>query len=486
MASRKINISIPATNETSAGFSPRAGYPVVKFSIASQKGFLEVSSLKLVGRFQVKSTSSALVTPADVDFDKIQVGAETVGDIQTCTRPTYAPFGGVKTVIDKVVILSKKSNKELGTEVNYAQYNSLLESRKGIKSDFRNSRPSRSLSMGQNALQGQRRLNISQSGTDVQALDQGTEFSIPIDVPLLQASNLLLDEQHFGGLLLSIHLSPESSFFSSYMNGIADSANYTGNQLIDTFRYNLNSLRLEGRIIPATDQAIKLYQQVFPINSQVNLLQDIHSSSSSGVLNPQVSEVKGIVNLFLQQNQTNSLAQSEYSFSMPPGLRKQTQAKNNVRYPLKYPVDSTPNYKDSTAVPIANMSYPSLQTNMSESRLLFERALMDGRLPAMTSADMVLTEESERSRLNAVTSAGNLDLESSNLYVDSVGLGSDYSFGLGLAQDFRGSDYGLMLESGVNTENANLLPVYSANPLLQQSFVRNVAYFDSVNLTRQM
>ena len=479
MPLRKLSFSLPALNETS-GFSPRAGFPVVKFSIASQVGMLETSSLRLVGKFQVKSTSSLVVSASAVNFDDIGKEGNSA-DIQPCTKPTISPFGGIKTCIDKVVILSKKVSKELSTDVNYGQYVALKESRFGIKSDFRNSLPSRSFSLGQNAVASQRRFMMSQAKTGIDEKEQGQEFSIKLDIPLFQNNLLALDDGHLGGLMISIHLSPESAFFSTFMNGVATDP--AGTNLIDTFRYVLQDLRLEGRIEIPTAQELSSYPAIFPMDNQINLLQDIHSSSSSNTLAPQVSQVKGIVNLFLTQSQTNNLSQNQFSFSLPPGLKSQIQAKNSVRYPLKFPIKAEPTFSDSTSVAVGTLSYPSLQINSSETRLQFERSLNDGRLPSYSSADLVLTEESERSRLLATNGTAT---ESSNLFVDSIGIGSDYTFGLGLAQDYRGGDYNLVLESGVQTANAKLMATYSDTPLLQQTFVRNNAFFDTVNLVKTM
>ena len=480
MPVRKINFSLPALNETSAGFSSRDGFPVIKFTIGAQVGILETSSMRLTGRFSVKSDSATTVTPSSVTYTNIHLNADGGNLIQPCTKVTISPFAGVKTCIDKVVVLSKKVSKELSTDINYGQYVALRESRFGNKQDFRNSLPSRSFSLGQNAITAQRRLMISQTQTAINPKLQGQEFSIKLDIPMFQNNDLALDEGHLGGLMISIYLSPDSSFFATFMNGVATAPD-ADNQ-IDSYRYVLQDLRLEGRIQIPTQQEMTSYQNVFPMDNQINLVTDVQSSSSSNTLTPSVSQVKAFVNLFLNQTQTNNLSQSQFSFSMPPGLRSQVQAKNSVRFPLKYPVQATPNYYQSTGVDIADLTYKSLQTNIAETRLQFERSLLDGNLPAYTSADMVLTEEADRSRYLATTGAA--PLTSSNLSVDSVGIGTDYTFKLQLAQNYLGSDYNLVLESGIQTGNSKLLSTYNSTSMLQQVFVRNTAFFDTINLVK--
>lgn len=477
MPLRKVNFSLPAINETSSGFSPRAGFPIVKFQIGAQEGLLETSSLRVVGRIQVKSSGTQVVDPSEVNYDNIFEEGDSV-DMQPCTKATIAPFGGVHTAIDKTVILSKRTSKELSTVTNYSQYESLREARFGTKSDFRNSLPSRSLSLGQNALKAQRRMMISRGEDNVAASEQGQEFSIKLDVPMLQGELLHLGDDFLGGLMMSLHLSPESAFFSTFANGVE-----TEPTSIDTYRYVLQGLRLEGRIQVPTGAELKAYSPSFPMDNQVNLLQDIHSSSSSGTLNPQVSMVKGIVSLFLLQNQSNNLAQSQYSFSMPPGLRSQTQAQDGVRFPLKFPVEAKPSYASVASVDVADLSYPSLQTNISESRLQFERALSDGRVPAYTSADIVLSEEAEREKVKATGAA---PATSANLAVDSIGIGCDYTLGVGQTISYVNKNYNLVLETGVQTGSAKLMQEFNSQPLLQQTFVRNRAFFDQRNLVKSM
>ena len=75
-----------------------------------------------------------------------------------------------------------------------------------------------------------------------------------------------------------------------------------------------------------------------------------------------------------------------------------------------------------------------------------------------------------------------------NLRPNCVGVGADFTFGMGGTQNFVNQDYNLTLTSGVNSGNAELPASRSGanttNPLLQQTFVRNVAELDCVNLVK--
>jgi len=475
MSSRKVNFSLVPINETSSGFSPRAGYPIVKFTIPSQQALLETVSLRLRGKFQVRSDASTVISPQQLGLDDIS-GTPDAGTLTSATAVTIPSFGGVQCAIDKVVIQSKKTSQELASVNNYSQYRSLRESRFGTKEDFRNSLFCRSLSLGQNAVEVQRRLMISDDNNTTQDKDEGQEFTIKLDVNLLQNKLLHLGEDYLGGLMISIYLSPESSFFSTFQNGV----NTAQTTSISAYRYVFQDLRLEGRYILPDVATLKSYQTEIQMDDQVNLLQDVHSSRSVTTVSPQVQFVKGIVSVFLLQDQTNNFAQSQYSFVMPPGVREVNQALNNTRFPIKFPMKSVPSYATRGAEDVVNYVYPALANPAIEVRLQFERALNDGRLPAFTSATLELTDEVMEQMELAISAP----TSSTNLLQDSIGIGIDYTLGMGIVQNYRGQDYSLSLDSGVNTQNGNLLDDYADQSLLQQIFVRNNAMFNTQTLVK--
>ena len=479
MPVRKINFSLPPINETSAGFSPKAGFPIIKFTIPAQEVLLETVSLRLRGRFKVQtgSAASTLISPNTTILDNIDDNPNGA-NMTNATAVSIPPFGGIKCSFDKLVIQSKKTQQELSSVTNYSTYLSLREARFGITSDFRNSLPCRSFSLGSNAAVAQRRLMISDSSNQTQDKDKGQEFSIKLDVDMLQNKLLHLGVDYLGGLQITIYLSPESAFFSTFQNGVATAQGTA----IDAFRYILQDLRLEGRyqVPDATD--LKTYQSTIAMDTQLNLLQDIHSSRSATTITPQAQMVKAMTSVFLLQDQTNNLDQSQYSFVQPAGVREVNQSKNSARYPLKFPMKSVPNYSTPNAENVTSYYFPSLANPSTELRLQFERALNDGRLPAYTSADLQLTEKAMRQMVLAVLSA----TTSTNLAVDSVGIGCDYTMGIGLTQSFRNQDYSLLLDSGVNTQDGNLLADYADQSLLQQIFVRNTSLLDTQSGIRTM
>ena len=475
MPVKKINFSLPAINQVSAGFSPKQGYPIIKFTIPSQNAILETTTLRLRGRIAVQSTSATYISPSNTLFTAVSDNPDG-GDMQNCTSTTVSPFGGVKTVFDKVIIQSKKTQQELTTDNNYSQFIAVKEARFGLKSDFRNSLFSRSLSLGENARVSQRRVMISNVPTTIESSQIGQEFTIKLDVDLLQNTILALDDDHMGGLMISLYLNPESAFFSTFQNGVQTAQTNT----IDSFRYILNDLRLEGRYVIPTPQEMSAVPTSLALDTQINLLNDVHSSRSSNSFSPQAQMVKGIVNLYLLQSQTNNYNMSEFSYLTPPGVREVNQQKNSNRFPIKYPLKSQPNYTSTGNPAIGNWFYKSLQTNTTELRLEFEKSITNGKLAPYSSVSLSLTESALENAELAITAP----TTSSNLSVDSQGIGIDYSLGLGSTQNFKNQTYSVILDSGVATGNSKLTDNYRDESLLQQTFIRANEIFNSKTLVK--
>ena len=132
----------------SGGFSHRDGFPTIRFSLPSQMALLETSTLHLTGQFVVKKTEDNTI------FDDAVVANDNDNNGVNMTRATgtnIPNWGGVKNVIDKVVVQSKKSQVELTSAINYAQYEGMVECYTHNKEDYLESPLCRALSSGANA-----------------------------------------------------------------------------------------------------------------------------------------------------------------------------------------------------------------------------------------------------------------------------------------------------------------------------------------------
>ena len=85
--------------------------------------------------------------------------------------------------------------------------------------------------------------------------------------------------------------------------------------------YCLRNLKLEGRYIVPTPQELKAYQAQIPLNSQLNLLNDIHADQDNISYTPQLQSVKAMCNLYLDKDQTNNLSYQQANFRLPVGMK---------------------------------------------------------------------------------------------------------------------------------------------------------------------
>ena len=120
-----------------------------------------------------------------------------------------------------------------------------------------------------------------------------------------------------GGLLITLHLSPDAQVFHSRIrkfDGPATNADITG------VSYILKNLKLEGKYVMPTPEDLKAYNPVVTMNSRVNLMNDVVSSENANTYTPQLQMVKGIINTYLDDNQSNNYKQNANNFRFPCGL----------------------------------------------------------------------------------------------------------------------------------------------------------------------
>ena len=483
----------------SGGFSHRDGFPTIRFSIPSQMALLETPTLHLVGQFVVKKTGDntifddAMTANDDLNNDNANLTTATITNIPN--------WGGVKNVIDKVVVQSKKSQVELTSAINYAQYEGLLECYTHNTDDYLESPLSRGLASGSNANLVNRRIVRSADPlvmTGIASTNDkciGQHFSIRLNLDLLNSLPLHLGNDYTGGLLISVHLNPDSQVFCNRFNRY-DVAQVANANAASTMSYSLKNIKLEGRYVVPTAQELASYPSQIMLNSRLNLINDIQSSINSNSYTPQLSMVKSMINLFLDNDQTNNVQKNANNFRHAIGESANQQGKNGLRYPFDYKTKMVPFFDSSvergTAANGVNpptMPIPLMQMGDCEVRRQFEYALLGGKAPYHSSA----TLKQQNASLVAdasVYQAGTTGLAGNNMVPNAVGVGADFTFNMGSIQNFVNQDYNLTLESGVNTGNAKLPASRSGanatNPLLQQTFVRHMSPFNLQTLVKSM
>jgi len=215
-----VNVVDNATFKISQGFSHKQGNPTIRFSVPASENLLEVNSLRLVGQYQVKTGNDNIVL-----VDKTNLDVNNGATLARATSANMPNFGGVHNVIDKVIIQSKKSNVELSNTPNYSMMASLNEAYRNNASDYDYSREgNQSLAQGYNATNSNRRYNLTASqkangdgGLGLNSVNNkqlGQHFSLKLDVDMLNGSDLHLGQGFLNGLLITLHLAPDSAFFN--------------------------------------------------------------------------------------------------------------------------------------------------------------------------------------------------------------------------------------------------------------------------------
>ncbi len=483
----------------SGGFSHRDGFPTIRFSLPSQMALLETSTLHLVGQFVVKKTADntifddAVVANDDLNNDSANLTPATITNIPN--------WGGIKNVVDKVVVQSKKSQVELTSAINYAQYEGLLECYTHNADDYIQSPLTRGLASGRDADKINRRVLRSADPATMTGIPStndkciGQHFSIRLNLDLLNSLPLHLGNDYTGGLLVSIHLNPDSQIFCNRFNGY-DVAQVAAANSASTMSYVLKNLKLEGRYVIPTAQELASYPSAIMLNSRLNLINDVQSSINSNSYTPQLSMVKSMVNLFLDNDQTNNVQKNANNFRHAVGEKANQQGKNGLRFPFDYKTEMVPFFDSSVergtvanGINPPSMPHPLFQMGDCEVRRQFEHAVLGGKSPYHTSA----TLKQQNASLVAdasVYQAGTTALAGNNMVPNCVGVGADYTFGMGNIQNFVNQDYNLTMESGVNTGNAKLPASRSGanatNPLLQQTFIRHLSPFNLQSLVKTM
>jgi len=492
-----VNVVDNATFKISQGFSHKQGNPTVRFSIPASENLLEVNSLRLVGQYQVKTSNDNVVL-----VDKTNLNENNGADLARATSANMPNFGGIHNCIDKVIIQSKKSNIELSNTPNYSMNASLNEAYRNNANDYDYSREgNQSLAQGYNALSSNRRYNLTANqkangdgGLGLNSVNNkqlGQHFSLKLDVDMLNGSDLHLGQDYLNGLLITLHLAPDSAFFHTRFREVGTGQTVAN---IDNVMYVLKNLKLEGRYVQPDADDLKNYASQKVLNSRLNVLNDIHSDDNSFQYTPQLNMVKSVINLFLDNDQTNNKMLQQNNFKMPLGLKEVEQSKDNLRYPMDYPVKVVPNVDTVPASgstnKIASLADAQGIANKSdlvgdcEVRHHFERAVTGKSNPKNVNNLRALNSSLNEDYLGASGDANNAN--GLNMIPLMTGIGCDYGYGVNNTLMYQNRDYAAQVKSGVQTG----LPIYPAmsnsKSELVQTYLSHVSVLDTQKLVKNM
>lgn len=496
------NFSIPPLNDSNTstngavlqgGFTHTKGNPTIKFSIPAQDRMFHPTQMYLTGRVLHCNADGSVI---DSLTNLSVLNGANLSKPGNLNVPNW---NGFQSLIQKVMIQSKKSPVEIMNVNNYPTYSAIRLGNTNNDKDYLTSPLSRYSAAGENGLINRHSV-VSPDATagasgkmtnldNFNDEDFGQGFSFRIDTGMLNVLRPLhLGEQYLGGLMVSLFLNVEGAVYNQRFLDIPAVA--AGGNVDGTF-YRIKGLRLEGRYDIPTPQEVQEYPDMLPLQDRINLINDITASVNVTTYTPQLNFCKSFVNLFLDQDQENTIQQNQFNFRVPLGLENYTQNKNSVRTPEDFVIEAVPSLNVNTdangvSYAIDDLATPIYGEGLAEVRNRFQRALLDGELPAHTSASVELAAKQLASMYQTrptglPTNVGTVD----NNNADLMGIGLDYTHGIASVSNFVNQDYALRLKSGVDSGSSIKFPVRRKDKFeVQQTFVRDTAMLNSKTLQK--
>ena len=508
----KVYFSIPPLNDQSTqsaadkitgGFSNVKGNANIKFAISAQDRLLDTSDLYLTGRIiHCKSDGSPLTLKPLAATTLAEFNASQGNTLQAYTNQNVSNWGGVQNMVKRVFVQSKKSSVSISEHRNYPMFVNVRDAWTNNRDNYLVSPLTRYDAAGTEASSINRHSSLMDNAT-TGAIGQmpnllsgqnnpefGKPFSFKLDTALLNnAMPIHLGNNFLGGLLINLELNQENGF---YYNRYFDKSN--GADLdVDGSYYVVKDLRLTGRLSVPTPQDLQDYSPQMLLADRFNLINDINSSVNSSKYTPNAAAVRSIVNLYLDQDQENNRRKNQSDFRIPLGLSRYQQNKNNTRQPQDFVVEVLPNQLTKTknsgagAVDASAVVPKAAMVGDAEVRNLFQRAVLNGELANSCSVSLQVENDSITQQY-AMTRGATAATEGcgDNTKANAMGIGLDYTFHMGETTDYRQRDYDNITNSGVNTGDAVLPAERSSIPELTQSYIKNLAGFNSSTLVKSV
>lgn len=508
----KVYFSIPPLNDQAAssagdvmtgGFSTVKGNSNIKFAISAQDRLLDTSDLYLTGRIvHVKSDGTPLTVTAATPLASFN--ANNGNTLQAYTNQNISNWGGVQNMIKRIFVQSKKSSVSISEHRNYPMFVNVRNAWTHNTDNYLVSPLIRYDAAGNEANPINRHSVLMDNATTggvgqmpnllsgQNNPDFGKPFSFKLDTALLNNQQPIhLGNDFLGGLLVNIELNNENGF---YHNRFFDSSN-GGDLNVDGSYYIVKDLRLTGRLSIPTPQDLQDYSPNMLLADRFNLINDVNSSVNSSKYTPNASAVRSIVNLYLDQDQENNRRKNQSDFRIPLGLQQYQQNKNNTRQPQDFVIQVVPNQLTKTkntgagAIDASTISPKVGCVGDAEVRNLFQRAVLNGELADKCSLSLQTEEnsiEADYDMSRAFSGAAITEGVGNNQNVNAMGIGIDYTFHMGETTDYRQRDYDAIITSGVNSGDTVLPTERRSIPEVTQSYIKNIAGFNSQTLIKSV
>ena len=320
MSVSNINIEVVPSNITSNGsISFKNGNPVIQFIIGEQDRLLIGNSVRFCGKFRALLKS----------------GSSSVSDVSNLAMSEKL---GVYSCIDTLTIKSQRTGQ---TIESIRHYNRFLASYLPVttsKEDGIGHLSESALILPNYAAQQQSVVNIPSSSSTM------NHFCMNLPCGLLNGGEPIpLMPEAVGGLLIELHLSPDSQVF--HTSGDNDSASYT-----DSF-YEFNDVSLVAELMEPDPQALQQMKSqpsgTYEYNSINSYYQTINSAN--GIINFQLglSRVLGVFANIVPASHINNLTYDGLATLYPTNsdgssadIKELFFTRNGTKFPVDYNINT--------------------------------------------------------------------------------------------------------------------------------------------------
>tara|TARA_R110000822_G_scaffold48666_1_gene127909 strand:- start:783 stop:2183 length:1401 start_codon:yes stop_codon:yes gene_type:complete len=448
MTSRYIQVR-PDNVNPDASISFKSGFPVLSFTIQSQQGILDPTTIRINGDLQIfKDNVSPVSTPCFTD--------DPVPNAQGGGRINMDSRLGVFALWDQLVIRHNKS-KQICEHIRH--YNKYLSSYLGATS----SRQDLVGHLNETCLtqpnQTAMYRNVVASSTLAQLTSIRKSFSCHLPSGFIMSGNRInLMENSFGGIQIEIHLSPDSNCLFS------DSGDSRG---IQDAHYELSNLNLSCEVMDLSPEELSVAQSQTEGALEFNTISSLYTSINTG--NAQLQYSLGLRNLqsvfmtFTPSANINTLVANGLATTYPANADGALVSLNRVQFlrgGQKYPVefDMTGNTngfpQNQDVATISNF-------NTADSQLL--KQYLDAILPEFmldrTSVSPLNLNRNYTMTQGLAPAAGVLQYKSIPDGGAQFGIGMRYSqFNKG--QDFSTQQWGCSIDSTLSTNSPQSVFLY--------------------------
>mgnify|MGYP003140291642 CR=1 FL=1 len=316
-----MNIEVVPSNITANGsISFKNGNPVIQFIIGEQDRMLIGNSVRFTGKFAAYLSS----------------GSSSVSDVSSLAMSEKL---GVYSTIDTLTIKSQRTGQTIESIRHYNRFLSSYLPVTTSKQDGIGHLSQSALILPNYAAQTESVVNIPSSSS--------TKNSFCINLPcgLLNGGEPIpLMAEAVGGLLIELHLAPDSNVF--HTQGDTDSASYT-----DSF-YEFNEVSLVAELMEPDAQALmnmkKSQSGTYEYNSISSYYQTINSAN--GIINFQLglSRVLGIFANIVPASHINNLKFDGLATLYPTNdggenaeIKELFFTRNGTKFPIDYNINTT-------------------------------------------------------------------------------------------------------------------------------------------------